>query len=379
MKRIAVLVETSLASGRQILSGIARYLQHSQGISIFHLSGQLGEMNPAAIVDWKGDGIIARVLSPAIADLLEATGLPTVDVLGNVDGRSFPLVKCNNGAIGSMVANSFIESGFRHFGVIGLSGTSWSIDREAAFQKEAARRDGSQHSLHLKATDSELVHITDTMHALRKWLPSLPKPIGLFVTSDQFAPLLFEVAHELKMRIPEDISVIGVDNDAPYCELCQPALSSVAPNHEEVGYTAAQLLDRIIMGQKLDLSLHEIDPLMIYLRRSSSALAVDDPQLASALRHIRTRACENPSIDEVARVCGLSRSVLQRRFRAQLNRSVGETILNEKLSRAKQLLYTSRLSVDQIAEQSGFNCQEYMSHIFRKHLKQSPSRFRKRL
>jgi len=376
MKRIAILVETSLASGRQILSGIAHYLQTQEGLSVFLHSGPLGEMNPTSLIDWQGDGIIARVLNPDIADLLEQTGLPTVDVLGNVPGQRFPLVKCNNQMIGTMVAESFIQSGFRNFGVIGLSGTSWSIDREIAFRHTAARYSGSQESLHFKATDSEEVHIPATMEALRNWLPTLAKPIGIFVTSDQLAPMLFEVAHELNLRIPEDISVIGVDNDATYCELCRPALSSVAPNHEQVGYVAAQMLDQMIAGTlPVDNSI-EINPRMIHHRRSSSSLVVDDPNIASALAHIRLHACNGLSIDQVAQHCGLSRSVLQRRFRSELDRTVGELILTEKLNRAKRLLLQSNLSINEIAEQSGFNCQEYMSHVFRKHLQQTPNQFR---
>jgi LacI family transcriptional regulator len=191
-----------------------------------------------------------------------------------------------------------------------------------------------------------------------------------------FAPLLFEAAHELKIRIPEDISIIGVDNDAPYCDICRPALSSVDPNHKEVGYQAALLLERLLAGEATPAQAIEVRPNMIHLRRSSSSLAVDDPQLCQAMEYIRLNACKGICIDEIAQHCGLSRSVLQRKFRSQINRTIGESILNEKLSRAKELIYAGNLSMNHVAELSGLNSQEYMSQVFRKHLHLSPKQFR---
>ncbi|MFT4902256.1 MAG: LacI family transcriptional regulator [Lentimonas sp.] len=377
MKRIAILVETSLASGRQILGGISRFLKERSDLSVFHLSGNLGEMNPDALVDWQGDGIIARVLNKSIAERLTATGLPCVDVLGNVQPQPFPLVKCDDIAIGRMVAEHFAGSGFRHFGMIGMSAVNWARDRESAFFETAKEYQGTCHRLDLRSTESEQVNLSTSMDAIRNWLPDLPKPIAILVASDQFAPLLFEAAHQLGLRIPEELSVIGVDNDAPYCDLCRPELSSVSPGHEKVGYLAAQLLEQILSGQPTGATTMQVSPEMIYLRRSSSSLAVQNQQLAKALEYIRRHAAEGPRIDEIAAHAGYSRSVLQRRFRSELNRTIGETILNEKLNIAKQLLLTSELSVNRIAEKAGFNCQEYMGLIFRKHLQQTPVQFRK--
>ena len=376
LRRIAILVETSLASGRQILAGISNFLKERDEVSVFHHSGQLGEMYPDSLIGWEGDGIIARVVNQSIADLLVETGLPTVDVLGNIRGHGFPLVKTDNQAIGQMVAQQFIQSGFRNFGLIGLGEENWSQQREVAFFNTAQTPDSGQHTLHLRSTESERTNITQSLAAIRNWLPTLPKPIGVMVTSDQFAPLLFEVAHELGIRIPEDMCIIGVDNDAPYCDLCRPALSSVDPNHIEVGYQAAHLLERFIAGRATQDETIEVTPHMIHLRRSSSALAVDDPHLSKAMEYIRRNACAGITIDDISRHCGLSRSVLQRRFRSHLNRTVGDSILSEKLTHAKALLHTDNLSMSHIAEQSGFNSQEYMSQVFRKHLQRSPKEFR---
>lgn len=376
MLRIAILVETSLASGRQILAGISHFLKERADVSVFHHSGQLGEMHPGSLVDWDGDGIIARVVNPSIARLLAETGLPTVDVLGNVAESGFPLVKTNNVDIGHMVADQFVQSGHRNFGVIGLGQERWSLEREDAFFKRSSGINAKRHSLHLKSTDSEAVNISDCLESIRSWLRKLPKPTAILATSDQFAPLLFEAAHELDIRIPEDLSVIGVDNDAPYCDLCRPSLSSVDPNHEDVGYQAIQLLERILSGEAKKKELIEVRPTMIHLRRSSSSLAVDDVQLCKALEYIRLHGCEGIGIDEIAAHCGLSRSVLQRRFRIQLNRTVGDCILNQRLSRAKELIYAGKLPMARIAELSGFNTQEYMSQVFRKHFQLSPKHFR---
>ena len=376
MRRIAILVETSLASGRQILAGISNFIKERDEISVFHHSGQLGEMYPDSLIGWEGDGIIARVVNQSIADLLVGTGLPTVDVLGNIRGYGFPLVQANNLAIGQMVAQQFKQSGFRNFALIGLGEENWSQRREMAFFNTTQSPNNAKYTLHLRSTESETTNITQSLAAIRSWLPSLPKPIGIMVTSDQFAPLLFEVAHELGIRIPEDMSIIGVDNDAPYCDLCRPALSSVDPNHTEVGYQAAHLLERLIAGHASQEETIEVAPHMIHLRRSSSVLAVDDPSLSKAMEYIRLHACTGITIDDISHHCGLSRSVLQRRFRSQLKRTVGDSILSEKLTRAKELLHTGKQPMSHIAEQSGFSSQEYMSQVFRKHLRRSPKEFR---
>lgn len=378
MKRIAILAETSLASGRQIVTGISRFLDERTDWSVFQHSGPLGAMDPSAIAQWQGDGIIARIANPELLALIEAKGLPTVDVLGNVRPRRFPLVKCNDRAIGASVATHFIQNVRTHFAFIGLGDERWSLEREEGFAAALQEYEGSVHIYHVSQQRGTEYPVTDNLELVKAWLAELRLPVGLMVASDQLAPIVFEACHQLGLAIPEHVSVVGVDNDRPFCNLCRPRLSSVEPNHELVGYRAAQTLERLMHGEVLDQPVVEIDRHTLYPRLSSELIAIDDAALLKALNYIRAHACAGTSVDAIAQACGLSRSVLQRRFRAKLKRTVGEVILNEKLRSAREMLSETELPLALVAERSGFNCQEYMNHIFKKHLETTPRKYRLR-
>lgn len=378
MKRIAILVETSLASGRQIVTGISRFLDERTDWSVFQHSGPLGAMDPAAIHQWQGDGIIARVANPELLELIQAKGLPTVDVLGNISPPPFPLVKCNDRAIGASVAKHFVENAHTHFAFIGLGDERWSLEREEGFKDELKDYEQAVHTFHSKQQREQGHPVADNFDSVKEWLSELRTPIGLMVASDQLAPIIFEACHQLGLSIPENVSVVGVDNDRPFCNLCRPRLSSVEPNHELVGYRAAQALERLINGESLDRQVMEVNLHTLYQRLSSELIAIDDPALLKALNYIREHASAGAHLDAVGKAAGLSRSVLQRRFRQKLNRTVGEVILNEKLRIAREMLSETELPISLVAERSGFNCQEYMNHIFKKHLDTTPRKYRLR-
>ncbi|MDG1242381.1 MAG: XylR family transcriptional regulator [Opitutae bacterium] len=378
MKRIAILAETSLASGRQIVTGISHFLDERNDWSVFQHSGPLGAMDPAAISQWQGDGIIARIANPELLALIQAKGLPTVDVLGNVRPQPFPLVKCNDRAIGASVAKHFVENAHTQFAFIGLGDERWSLEREEGFKDELKDYESAVHTFHIQQHHAQGHPERNSLGAVKAWLSERSTPIGLMVASDQLAPIIFEACHQLGLAIPEHVSVVGVDNDRPFCKLCRPRLSSVEPNHEQVGYRAAQTLERLINGETLDEQVIEVNLHTLYKRLSSELIAIDDPALLKALNSIREHACSGVSLDAIAKVAGLSRSVLQRRFRQKLNRTVGEVILNEKLRIAREMLSDTELPISLVAERSGFNCQEYMNHIFKKHLHTTPRKYRLR-
>jgi LacI family transcriptional regulator len=376
MKRIAILVETALASGRSILSGISRYLQEHEDWSVFHPTGYMGSTDVTGLQDWEGDGILARISSPEVLEQVRAKGVPVVDVLGNVPQSRFPLVKCDDGAIGDLVAGHLIAGGHRHFAYLGLGDERWSQEREASFREAVARHAESFHRMQIERGDRMAGHWKGDLDQLASWLGALPQPLGLMIASDQLGPVVMKACQQTARLVPEEISVVGVDNDLPFCELCRPRLSSVEPDHARAGYEAARLLDQMITGGAGSTRLVETPPLTLHARASSDATAVEDPALVKALQCIRERACGGLSVDEVARAAGLSRSVLQRRFRQQLNRTVGDAMLSVRLRRARDLLAFTILPLIDVAERSGFTYQEYLSYAFRKHLRTTPARYR---
>jgi LacI family transcriptional regulator len=176
--------------------------------------------------------------------------------------------------------------------------------------------------------------------------------------------------------VPDEVAVVGVDNDEPLCEVADPGLSSVWPDHLRVGYEAAALLDRMMHGTPAPQTPTYIPPRGVVIRPSTDVLAIEDRDIAAAVRFIRQHACDGVAIDDVAAHVSLSRSTLQRRFKQIVGRTLHDETLRMRMSRARELLAESDLPLGIIAEKAGFRHQEYMGAVFRQQLGQTPAQFR---
>lgn len=373
---VALVVETSFGSGRDILMGIARYVREHEPWLLFHEARSIDQELPPWLKNWKGHGIIARVFTPAMAAALRRTRLPVVDVLGVVPDAGFPLVHVDDEAIGVMAAEHFIVRGFKHFAFFGLDERNWSAARERAFVRQVKRhgcttsvRRVSPRQVH---DDSWEVHQRD----LAGWIARLPKPAGLMVCSDHRASHVLEACRRSGVRVPDEVAVIGVDNDQPLCNICHPPLTSVWPNHALVGYEAARLLDQMMRGKKRVPMRTLTPPKEIVTRQSTDTLAVQDELVAKALHIIRERVCDAIRVDEIAALVGASRSVLQRRFRAALGRTINQELITQRVTAAQRLLLDTQLSLAEIAERCGFRHPEYMGVVFKAETRQTPAQFR---
>jgi LacI family transcriptional regulator len=206
-----------------------------------------------------------------------------------------------------------------------------------------------------------------------------PKPLGLMLCYDAIGPAVTQACRQVGVAVPEEVAIIGVDNDDPLCAICDPPLSSVCPNHEEVGYQAAAMLDRMRNGErvaaKTDLL---IEPRTVVVRQSTSISAIEDPVISAALKMIREHACSGLQVADVAEGVPVSRSVLQRRFQAALGRSVHDEIVRVQMGKAQELLKDSDLPVRTIAEKAGFKHPEYMAAVFKMRLGMTPGSYRRK-
>jgi LacI family transcriptional regulator len=212
---------------------------------------------------------------------------------------------------------------------------------------------------------------------LARWVGSLAKPVGVMVCSDQRGSQFLEACRRANALVPDEVAVIGVDDDEPLCEVCNPPLSSVRPGHAQVGFEAASLLGDLMAGRERPGGSLLLEPEGVTTRRSTEVLAIEDRTIAEVLRLIGEHACDGLRIDALAQQVGMSRSVLQRRFRRLLQRTLHEEILHTRLRRARELLLRSDLSLAEIAERSGFKHQEYLGAVCKAHLGKTPARFRK--
>jgi LacI family transcriptional regulator len=363
--RVALIVETSLGSGRDILHGIARYVREYGPWSVYHEPRALEEDAPRWLRNWRGDGIIARIQNRRIADAVTGTGLPVVDVLGLVPEAGVPLVHVDDRAIARMAAEHLLGRGFRDFGFCAISGATWSDARRRAFAEAVHEAGFTCHECVLPPDARGQETWEKQEGQLEEWVKSLPRPVGIMVCNDPRGELVVEACRRAGVAVPEEAAVIGVDNDEPLCEICDPPLSSVMPDHRRVGYEGAALLDRLMSGQGPPEASTYVPPLGVVTRLSTDVLAVADPVVVQAIRFIREHACDGITIEDVLEQVPLSRSTLQRRFRTLLSRSVHDEIQRVRLRRVCELLARTDLPIEVVSDRAGFMHRQYLGEVFK--------------
>ena len=380
--RVALLIESSRAYGRGLLLGIARYVREHGPWSVFLQERSLGDACPGWLRNWQGDGVIARVEDRAMAQAILKLGRPAVDLRHLLPGLAMPTVRTDEEAVSGLAAEHLLERGFRQFAYCGFDGADYSDRRRAIFQQRITE---AGFPCHLFA-DPQRLRKGGTLeyeeHGLRyeehvtHWLRDLPKPVGLMACNDIRGQQVLDACRSLGLAVPDEVAVVGVDNDEVLCELSDPPLSSISQNTERIGYEAAVLLDRMMAGAKAPVEPIVVKPLGMVIRRSSDVLATDDRHIAAAARSIREHACDGINVSHVLKAVPLSRSSLERRFARVLGRSPKAEILRVQLERAKKLLAETEFPLSLIAEKSGFKHPEYLSVIFKKKAGLTPGRFR---
>jgi LacI family transcriptional regulator len=191
------------------------------------------------------------------------------------------------------------------------------------------------------------------------------------------AQQLLDTCRQLGIAVPDEVAVIGVDNDELLCNLCDPPLSSVIPDARRTGYLAAELLQQAMEGKKVPAEGHFIEPLGVATRQSTDVLAIEDREIAAVVRYIRLHACSGITVKDILRDIPMSRRVLENRFIKWVGKTPHEAILQQRLDRVKVLLRETELPLDKIAIQTGFEHPEYLSVVFRKHFGMPPGAYRR--
>ena len=378
-RSVALLIESSNAYARGLLEGIIKYQQQHDSWSIYLPEQDRGALPPKWIRNWKGDGVIARIETEEIARVVERIGIPVVDVSAARKLQNIPWVETDDERVAQLAAEHLIERGFRSLAFCGDPSFNWSIWRRDHFV-EAVRKRG----LTCEVFDA-VGHLTAgyswprEKRRLATWVRKLNKPVGLMASYDIGARQVMDVCRELNIMVPEEIAVIGVDDDPIVCNLAHPSLTSVIPDAAGAGYRAAELLELMMSGGKPSSESHLLAPLGISTRQSTDIFAVDDPHIRLAAKLIREQACNGITVIDLLKHLPLSRRVLESRFRNATSQTPHEAILLQKLKRVEQLLRESDLSLEQIASKAGFEHPEYMSVAFRKFYKLSPGRYRTQL
>lgn len=377
------MVETSRSYGRGLLRGIALFARTRGNWSLLHQEMTIDALLPDWMRGASIDGVIARVDRQTI-DPIRELNVPCVDVRCSRSFTGIPQVETDDRKVAELAFQHLWECGFRRFAFCGFQFAHYS-DARLRFFRELVEQAGCPISVYETSgkrndpvTNIEESGLID-VDAMSAWLQCLQPPTGLFVCNDIRGQQILNAIQGLELAVPDDIGVIGVDDDDTICPLCDPPLSSVRPNAEFAGYRAAEILDAMLNKQSFPTEAEYVAPKEVVARMSTQVLAVEDRELARVCRYIRENACDGIDVADVVDFTSLSRRQLERRFRLHLQRTPHEEITAVQIGKVKQLLTETGMTLEEIAPLAGYSYKERLSAVFKREVGQTPGEFRQNL
>lgn len=375
--RIGLVLKHSLAFYRAILRGVKTFAIERPEWVFTPITTDLRAIELAKPL--RCSGYIAHIFNRPQASALKAMRRPVVSVSGMLPDLPFPHVAVDHVEVGRLAARHLLDRGVRELAFLGYPKHDFSVGRERGL-REVAGQAGIRVSTFLER--SRRVEEPSGMwrwnQSLEDWLQQLPKPVGLLASYDAQGVQVAEYCRQLGLNVPNDVAIVGVDDDDLLCELARPSLSSVALPAERIGYEAARMLDELLLGKTPAVPSLVLPPSGVVVRQSSSLNAVRDAHVAQAVQFIHDHAHEPLKVADVLRVVPVARRALERRFRTWLQRSILEEISRVHVERAKNLLTATDLAMSQIADRAGFRDGRHLSIAFRRLTGLTPTAYRRR-
>ncbi|QGJ69972.1 Xylose operon transcription regulator XylR [Planctomycetales bacterium 10988] len=373
---VALLIETSRSYGREILRGIRRYVTEHGPWSIFMELRSLESPPPPWLKHWQGDGILTRTGTPEMARAISQAKVPAIELRTRRFGEHFPFVGIDNQALVQSVVRHFLDRGFRNFAVYALDTEDYFAERCDGFLAEVQKVGFECHLYRQAGSREQPAQWEKQQERLRRWLSKLPKPIGVLACTDQLGFWLLDACKRAELAVPEEVAVVGVENDDSLCTMASPPLTSVPLGGEQIGYRAAEELAALMEGKSSPTEPILLPPPDIVVRQSSDIVAIDDPEIAEAIRYIREHATHGIGVEDILHTVAISRSSLERRMRELLGRSPNAEINRVRLEHVKRFLLETDLSLDRIAEKAGFRHPQYLSELFKRTFGLTPGAWR---
>jgi LacI family transcriptional regulator, galactose operon repressor len=376
VKNIVVAVHVAVPHLEGIVHGVVDYArEHSHWRFALNLEAYTFPLEELA--GWKGDGAIAMIETERQARLAKSWGFPVVNVADTLCDSGLPLVTNDNRKMGQLAAMHFKERGLRHFAFYGLEDMWYSHERCAGF-REVIETDGSACSVFQSPSSFRATWISQWQsNELDKWLLGLPRPCGLIATHDFRAWAVIESCRRLGIVVPDEIAVVGVDDNPVICNSCNPPLTSVRPSSHQVGYRAAELLNKLMERPSAKSHCSFVAPAGITERESTNTIAVDDPIVRKAINYIHSNFQSAINVADVARSLGVSRRWLSSLFHEQLGKTPHDYMVDIRVKRAKDLLAQSPpLPLKDVARRCGFASADRLNKVFTRATGSSPRSFR---
>ena len=389
LRKVLLLVDTSGAYGRGMVRGVALYSREHGCWTIAFKPHGLNDRPPLWLRETQADGILARVGNNKMAAAILRMRIPVVDLRGVVSGTGLPSVGVDQLEVARMAVCHFLQHGFKRFGFCGLPrGVNPYMDElsdrfvvqlaDAGYACNVFQAHGGPHCGEAwESQQSRTGQWRDQQFGIAQWIQKLPKPVAVMACHDDRALQVLDACHRTNVLVPEEVAVMSADNDEYLCELAVPPLTSVDEDPARIGYEAAALLDCLMNGEPPPEQRLLIPPRGIVSRESTDLLAIEDPQVARALRFIREHACEGIRPREVVDEVPLSRVALAKRFKGAVGHTIGEEIQRVQVRLVQELLSQTELPIKQVARRAGFHYVEYMTRLFQSVTGQTPGAYRK--
>lgn len=374
MKKVILLLETSREFGRQLIIGIARYSRLNGPWSFYKEPTDLKSSIPH-LTGWKPDGIIMR--DSLISKELLKLKIPTI--LAIHDSRypkDMPVIKTDSRSIAKMASEHLLEKGLKNLAFCGFDTYDWSKER-GEFFGEFNRQAGCGTHTYVAPKKVRKDDWENEQHHVSEWVRALPKPVGIFACNDDRGQDVLEVCKMNNLNVPEDVAVIGVDNDRMICDIGDPPLTSIALNVEAAGFEAARLMDQMTGNKKISRKQIMVTPTHVVQRQSTDILAVDDFEVVSAINYIRKNARKKILVGDVVKVTSVSRRTLETKLRKTIHRSIHREIQQVRVELISRLLMETELSISEITALFDFTDVEHISRYFKKEKGVTLQEFRK--
>ena len=381
MYKIILLIDFTEDYGKSLLKGVTRYSKEN-GPWLFcrmpqHYREDLSLDNLINFAkEWKADGIIAQLYNHADIQKLVETKIPVIAEDFKEHFEEFPNISGNYFETGEMGAKYFINKGYKNFGFYGFNNIVWSRERGEGFDSYIKKQGGKVHFFNPKKISSrELWYYKPS--ALSNWLTSLPKPIAIMACDDERAQNIIDASRLAKIRIPDEISVLGVDNDELTCNLTDPPLSSIGLAVEQGGFDAAKLMHFMIENKVKNPYDIIVKATTIFTRQSTDICASTDKQIVMALNFIHQNIENNINVIDVLKKVSISRRALEKRFLEVTGSAVYKYICNLRIKKFSDKLLESEKTINEIAIEVGFSDNKNLSRLFKQINGCTPLQYRK--
>ena len=372
-RKVRVMAAGWGAPGNALLAGVLRYVRPRYCWSLRR--GHVDDKQFQHVIQEPTDGVVGMIARSDWIEAFRRRGIPVVSTTGQRLVAGVHRVSVDDDAVGRLAAEHLRGLGLQHFAAVSVRRYDLGRRRVAGFRK--ALPEGCRAPVLWLDQGAPANGAWAGVPEIGRWLLSLPRPLGVFAMNDGTAEEVTEACRLHGLFVPDDVAVLGVDNDETLCECTVPPVTSIMLPFEQIGYRATQMLDDLMNRRPVKSSVVEIPPVGIKVRQSTDVVTINDPAVARAVRFIRDHAFASIGVPDVVAQVPLCRSLIERRFKAALGQTIYDYILHCRVQRASELLARTDMSIEEVASAAGFGSAVRLSTVYRARTGQTPTAYRR--